>query len=185
MSRRYLFNLLCASAILLLSSCAEEHAPTAKNDKVRFSIPNTTEQVVLSHEDGTHKLSVYNDTGTSKKIAEIEFHPNGQPKIHKHFENDTLNGESWCYYENGSPWSLNTFKDGAYDGPYKTWHDNGKQNIAGFYKDGKEDGEWFTYYPSGTLNTRGMYHNGEKTGVWSSYNLEGTLRREQDFTKAQ
>ena len=169
---------------MLFSSCKEK-APERKppSDKVKFELPNTTEEVVKLHEDGSHKYSVFTDNDSKKKIAEVEFHPNGQPKIQKNFVNDTLNGESWCYYEDGKPWSLNTFKSGVYEGQYKTWHDNGQLNINGFYKEGKEDGEWFTYYPNGQLNTRGAYRNGEKVGVWSSYNMEGSLRREQDFSQ--
>ncbi len=168
---------------IVLTCCNENKTPPATKAAVVFSIPNAIEQVVMSHPDGSHKFSVFTNTETKEKVAEIEFHPNGQPKIHKHFERDTLNGESWCYYEDGKPWSLNTFKNGVYDGIYKTWHDNGQLNIDGRYDNGKEEGEWFTYYSNGMLNTRGIYRNGEKTGVWSSYNLEGSLRREQDFSK--
>ncbi len=175
-----------AFTILFLASCSEK-APENKphNDKVKFELPNTSEQVLKTNEDGSHQYSIFTDIHSNRKVAEVEFHPNGQPKIQKNFVNDTLNGESWCYYENGSPWSVNTFKSGLYDGLYKTWHDNGQLNITGFYKEGKEDGEWFTYYPNGVLNTRGLYRSGEKVGVWSSYNMQGTLRREQDFSKSK
>jgi antitoxin component YwqK of YwqJK toxin-antitoxin module len=163
-------------------ACKDSPTAAPATSAVQFSIPNSTEQVVMTHPDGAHKYSVFTDDSTKKKVAEIEFHPNGQPKIHKHFENEVLNGESWCYYADGKPWSLNTFKDGVYHGSYKTWHDNGQLNIDGHYENGKESGEWFTYYANGMLNTRGIYSEGQKTGVWSSYNLEGTLRKEQDFS---
>lgn len=164
-------------------ACSEKKNPEPTSNATVFSIEGTKEQVVVAHDNGTHKLSYFFDERSGDKVAEIEFHPNGQPKIDKRFVNDTLNGESWCYYENGKPWSLNTFRNGRNHGPYKTWHENGQLYIDGQYTDGNEDGEWFTYYPSGQLNTRGMYRNGVKIGVWTSYNLEGTNKREQNFEK--
>jgi len=175
--------IILSVSLCFVFACQEKPKEEQKSDKVAFSLPNTNEEVLLKHPDGTHHVSRYTDSSTGQKVAEVEFHPNGQPKIHKHFEQEVLQGESWCYYEDGKPWSLNTFKDGKYHGLYKTWHENGQLHISGQYIDGLEDGEWFTYYPNGQLNTRGIYKAGKKTGVWSSYNLEGTLKREQNFDK--
>jgi len=176
--------ILLVAVSFLIASCSDPKPVDPKKEAIPFAIPGATEEVKQKHEDGTHKLSVFYKEGTQEKVAEVQFHPNGQPYINKRFERDTLNGESWSYYADGKPWSLNTFKNGRYDGIYRTWHDNGQLNIDGHYKDGVEDGEWFTYYPTGTLNTRGIYRNGKKSGVWSSYNLQGTLIREEDFTTA-
>jgi antitoxin component YwqK of YwqJK toxin-antitoxin module len=173
--------LVCSFLLVFFYSCKENEKPANTPVNQRFTIEGTTEQVILNHQDGEKKLSLFVDEKTGKKVAEIEFHPNGQPKIDKRYVNDTLNGESWCYYPDGKPWSLNTFKDGLNHGPYKTWHENGQLYIDGHYNMGKEDGEWMTYYPTGQLNTRGLYKNGVKSGVWSSYNLEGTNKREQNF----
>jgi antitoxin component YwqK of YwqJK toxin-antitoxin module len=171
-------------SLAMLDSCKEKPAITKPiEQKIAFSIPNSNEEIISTHQDGSRKVAVFKDAVSNKKIAEVEFHKNGQPKINKRFENDSLNGESWCYYEDGKPWSLNTFKNGAYDGPYKTWFENGQLNIQGFYVNGKEEGDWVTYYPSGRLNTRGVYKNGQKVGVWSSYNSQGELRMEQDYSK--
>lgn len=179
LNKGVLFFFLC----FLLNACQEEKKSSLPPGVKPFELDGASEQVLLAFDNGSHKLSVFTDENSKQKIAEIEFHPNGQPKIHKRFENDSLNGESWCYYEDGKPWSLNTFKNGINDGPYQTWHENGQLYINGSYKNGKEEGEWFIYYPSGNLNTRGMYKDGAKVGIWSSYNLEGTMRREQDFSK--
>jgi antitoxin component YwqK of YwqJK toxin-antitoxin module len=168
---------------LILGACDQNDDKTQTRDKVPFSLPGAREQVILKNDDGSPRLSVFVDEKTNIKVAEIEYHPNGQPKIHKHFENGILNGESWCYYEDGTPWSLNTFRDGKYDGPWKTWDQNGKLTMDAFYADGMPDGDWLTYYPTGQLNTRGFYHQGEKVGIWSWYNLEGKLVREKDYSK--
>lgn len=165
--------------------CHDEKAKTESVSAKQFSIEGAKEQVVTSYENGVHKLSIYTDEKTDAKIAEVEFHKNGQPKINKHFENDSLNGESWCYYEDAKPWSLNTFKNGVNEGPYKTWHENGKLYIDGNYVNGKEEGEWLIYYDNGVLNTKGFYNNGEKVGLWLSYNREGIIKREQDFSKKE
>ena len=176
------FLLIQSCLVIALAACNEKPAPTnTQQDKISFSIPNTTEEVILKHPDGTHHVSRFKDNATGEKVAEVEFHPNGQPKIHKHFEQEILQGESWCYYEDGKPWSLNTFRDGKYEGIYKTWFENGQLHISGQYINGLEEGEWFTYYQNGQLNTRGMYKQGKKSGLWTSYNLEGTLKREQNF----
>ncbi len=174
-------NILFLVALSFLFGCTEKPEPPKAVSGLKFTIEGAREQVIAKHENGNPKLAVYVQETNGTKIAEVEFHPNGQPKIDKRFVNDTLNGESWCYYEDGKPWSLNTFRNGLNNGPYKTWHDNGQLYIDGHYVDGKEDGDWFTYYPTGQLNTRGSYRNGEKTGVWTSYNLEGTNKREQNF----
>jgi antitoxin component YwqK of YwqJK toxin-antitoxin module len=167
-----------------LFSCDQKQPENPKKDaRIEFSIPNTNEEVLMKHPDGSHRISRYLDIASGEKVAEVEFHLNGQPKIHKHFEHEILEGESWCYYEDGKPWSLNSFKNDKYHGPYKTWHENGQLHITGQYIDGLEDGEWFTYYENGQINTRGIYKAGKKVGVWSSYNLEGTMKREQDFDK--
>jgi len=168
----------------LLASCDKPSTKVEAQAKEPFHIEGTTEQVINTFADGKIKAAIYVDSITSQKVAEVEFHPNGQPKIDKRFVNDTLQGESWCYYENGNPWSLNTFKDGLNHGPYKTWHDNGQLYIEGQYQNGLKSGEWFTYYANGGLNTRGSYNLDEKVGVWNSYNLEGTMKREQDFGAA-
>ena len=173
--------LLLLIVLSLFASCDQPAVKTETSAQKPFSIEGTTAQVLQSFPDGKTKVAVYSDSISGQKVAEVEFHGNGQPKIDKRFVRDTLQGESWCYYENGSPWSLNTFKDGLNHGPYKTWHDNGQLYIDGHYENGMKTGEWFTYYANGGLNTRGSYRNDEKTGVWNSYNLEGTMKREQDF----
>jgi antitoxin component YwqK of YwqJK toxin-antitoxin module len=166
---------------LFLASCDSKAPVKGTNALKPFSIDGAKQQVVQSFPDGKVKTALYIDSATQKKVAEVEFHGNGQPKIHKRFVNDTLQGESWCYYENGSPWSLNTFENGLNQGPYKTWHENGQLYIQGQFENGQKTGEWFTYYSNGQLNTRGLYKNDEKVGVWNSYSLEGKMKREQNF----
>jgi antitoxin component YwqK of YwqJK toxin-antitoxin module len=166
---------------LFLASCDSKKPAKGTNSLKPFSIDGAKQQVVQSFPDGKVKTAIYIDSATQKKVAEVEFHGNGQPKIHKRFLNDTLQGESWCYYENGSPWSLNTFENGLNQGPYKTWHENGQLYIQGQFEHGQKTGEWFTYYSNGQLNTRGLYKNDEKVGVWNSYSLEGKMKREQNF----
>jgi antitoxin component YwqK of YwqJK toxin-antitoxin module len=177
--RTILFS-LCMS--LIMGACQGSKVKTEEKVVPPFSIAGTKQQVVNSFPDGKVKTALYIDSVSSKKIAEVEFHPNGQPKIDKRFVNDTLQGESWCYYQNGSPWSLNTFENGLNHGPYKTWHDNGQLYIQGQFERGLKTGEWFTYFANGSLNTRGFYQDDEKVGVWNSYNIEGTMKREQDFS---
>jgi antitoxin component YwqK of YwqJK toxin-antitoxin module len=143
----------------------------------------SVEQVTSKFPDGRGRTAVYFDEKSHSKMAELEFHPNGQPKIHKKFVQGVLHGESWCYYDDGKPWSLNTFKEGQYHGVYKTWYPNGQLHQMGSYENGLPSGEWLSYYENGAIDTRGEYRNGEKFGVWSSYNLEGKLKREQDFSK--
>lgn len=171
--------------MLLVNSCNTPAEKMKENTPAPFAIEGTKQQVTKSFPDGKIKAALYIDSLTQKKVAEVEFHENGQPKIDKRFVNDTLQGESWCYYSNGSPWSLNTFLNGLNDGPYKTWHENGQLYIQGQFENGVKTGEWFTYFANGSLNTRGFYRNDEKVGVWNSYNLEGTMKREQDFGNGQ
>jgi antitoxin component YwqK of YwqJK toxin-antitoxin module len=166
---------------LFVASCGSAEVKSANGTPASFQIEGTKQQVLKSFDDGKVKSAVYIDAQSGHKVAEVEFHPNGQPKIDKRFMNDTLQGESWCYYENGRPWSLNTFDAGLNHGSYKTWHENGQLYIQGQFEHGQKSGEWFTYYANGSLNTRGFYRNDEKVGVWNSYNLEGTMKREQDF----
>jgi antitoxin component YwqK of YwqJK toxin-antitoxin module len=167
--------------VLLLWSCGNQKNDDTPKKSECFHIEGAKEQVVKTHGDGSPKVSVFYDEKTNAKVAEVEFHTNGQPKIDQRFINDQRNGESWCYYEDGKTWSLNTFKNGLNDGSYKTWHENGQLYIQGQYAAGKEIGEWFTYYANGALNTRGFYDQGQKVGIWYSYNLEGTMKRQQDF----
>jgi antitoxin component YwqK of YwqJK toxin-antitoxin module len=176
---RFVIFILAISTLFF--SCDQPVVKTDTPTQQPFRIEGTTQQVLQAFSDGKTKVAVYVDSVSGQKVAEVEFHGNGQPKIDKRFVRDTLQGESWCYYENGSPWSLNTFEDGLNHGPYKTWHENGQLYIEGQYDHGKKTGEWFTYYANGGLNTRGTYQNDEKVGVWNSYNLEGTMKREQDF----
>ena len=169
------------SWVLFLMACDRGEKVPAATERKPFSIEGAVQQVTKSFPDGSVKSAVYLNEQSQQKIAEVEFHANGQAKIDKRFVNDTLQGESWCYYEDGKPWSLNTFKNGLNDGPYKTWHENGQIYIQGQYEKGLKSGEWFTYFANGGLNTRGFYKNDEKVGIWNSYNLEGTMKREQDF----
>ena len=166
---------------LAIVACHNPKVKTNVNEDDDFAIEGTMREVVKTFPDGAVKLALFIDENSKQKVAEVEFHQNGSPKIDKRFRNDTLQGESWCYYENGNPWSLNTFKDGVNQGPYKTWHENGQLYIQGQFENGLKTGEWFTYYSNGTLNTRGFYQYDEKVGIWNSYNLEGTMKREQDF----
>lgn len=167
--------------LFFFASCGKKEPKTGASVVKPFSIAGARQQVVQSFPDGKVKTAIYVDSATQKKVAEVEFHGNGQPKIHKRFVNDTLQGESWCYYENGGPWSLNTFENGQNHGVYKTWHENGQLYIQGQFERGLKTGEWFTYFANGQLNTRGFYRNDEKVGVWNSYSLEGTMKREQNF----
>lgn len=177
---RAVFFSLCLSMILV--ACDHSKVKQEEAGPRPFSIPGAKQQVLNSFPNGKVKTALYIDSLSTQKIAEVEFHPNGQPKIDKRFVNDTLQGESWCYYDNGSPWSLNTFEHGLNHGIYKTWHENGQLYIQGQFERGVKTGEWFTYYANGSINTRGFYQNDEKVGVWNSYNLEGTMKREQDFS---
>jgi hypothetical protein len=167
--------------VLTFAACGDSKPKESTASKGKFQLEGTVEQVVAKHSNGAPKVSLFLDQKTNAKVARVEFHPNGQPKIDERFSNDVRQGESWCYYDDGKPWSLNTFQQGVNEGPYKTWHDNGQLYIQGQYSAGKETGEWFTYYANGALNTRGFYVDGKKVGVWYSYNLEGTMKREQDF----
>jgi antitoxin component YwqK of YwqJK toxin-antitoxin module len=179
---RLIFLLLLVTGF---TSCEDSKKKQVEPSKSTFKLEGTVEQVVSKHTDGTPKVSLFLDEKTNAKVARVEFHPNGQPKIDERFSNDVRQGESWCYYDDGKPWSLNTFNEGLNDGPYKTWHENGQLYIQGQYAAGKETGEWFTYYANGALNTRGVYVDGKKVGIWYSYNLEGTMKREQDFGSAE
>lgn len=176
--------ILVALASFAVTSCKEDTKTKAqKVSTIEFSIPNAEEEVKEKYESGVHKSSIYYNKETKEKVAEVNFHENGQPYTNRKFEKGVMNGESWSYYKDGKPWSLNTFKNGVYHGKYKTWHDNGQLNIDGQYVDGKEDGDWLTFYPGGQINTRGLYSMGEKVGLWASYNPDGTLNKEQDFSK--
>jgi antitoxin component YwqK of YwqJK toxin-antitoxin module len=175
--------IVCAA--LLWWGCNSSEVKSDAGQRKPFAIEGTVQQVVKTFPDGTVRSAVYVDEKSQQKVAEVEFHPNGQPRIDKRFVNDTLQGESWCYYENGSPWSLNTFLDGKNEGPYKTWHENGQLYIVGQYAQGLKTGEWLTYFANGTINTRGFYKDDQKIGIWNSYNLEGTMKREQDFGNGQ
>jgi len=177
MKMKSCFYVLLMSA---LYSCGEEKVAT----QPLFTPPEgSVEHVTSTFSDGKNKTAVYFDKSSQKKIAELEFHPNGQPKIHKKFDQGVLNGESWCYYEDGKPWSLNTFLNGQYHGIYKTWYANGNLHQQGNYENGLTNGEWISYYENGAIDTRGEFRDGKKFGVWSSYNLEGKLKRQQDFSK--
>lgn len=173
---RYLYIIV----LVALNSCGDNKP----QPQPLFTPPaGAIEQVTATFPDGKNKAAVYFDEKSKQKLAELEFHPNGQPKIHKKFEQGILQGESWCYYEDGKPWSLNTFLNGEYHGTYKTWYPNGQLHQHGNYELGQPSGEWLSYYENGAIDTRGEYRNGQKFGIWSSYNLEGKLKREQDFSK--
>lgn len=177
-----MIRVVCLLIVSLgLLACDDSKPTKVEAANTRFRLEGTVEQVVSKHADGAPKVSLFLDEKTNAKVARVEFHPNGQPKIDERFSNDVRQGESWCYYDDGKPWSLNTFNQGVNDGPYKTWHENGQLYIQGQYAAGKETGEWFTYYANGALNTRGFYADGHKVGIWYSYNIEGTMKREQDF----
>ena len=166
--------------LVMLFSCGEK---PAESQSLFVPPAGSVEQVTSTFPDGKHKTAVYFDVKSNQKMAELEFHPNGQPKIHKKFEQGILNGESWCFYDDGKPWSLNTFSEGVYHGIYKTWYPNGQLHQQGNYERGLPSGEWLSYYENGAVDTRGEYREGRKSGIWSSYNLEGKLKREQDFSK--
>lgn len=166
--------LVLFSACLFLLACAD--------DKWKpFEIENAREEVVETFPDGRHHSSIYYDETSGDKVAEVEFHANGQPKIHKRFERDVLQGESWCYYEDGKSWSLNNYKDGLWHGVYKTWYANGQLHQLGNYLNGKRTGEWITYYPNGSVDTQGYYLDDKKAGVWTSFNQQGVKMREQNY----
>jgi antitoxin component YwqK of YwqJK toxin-antitoxin module len=171
-------------ALFIFIACDQPQPKETAASNPKFQLDGTIQQVVSKHADGSPKVSLFLDEKTNAKVARVEFHSNGQPKIDERFSNDVRQGEAWCYYDDGKPWSLNTFNQGLNDGPYKTWHENGQLYIQGQYAAGKENGEWLTYYANGALNTRGFYAEGKKIGMWYSYNLEGTMKREQDFGSA-
>lgn len=178
--------LLLATLVTFLISCNSEQTRPAEvvtDNSPSYFLPNTSEEIVEKYDNGQHKSSVYVDNETKEKVAEVEFHENGQLYIKKKFKDGEMDGEAWSYYKDGQPWSLNTFKNGVYHGKYKTWYENGQVNIDGQYVDGKEDGDWLIFYPTGQINTRGEYDMGDKTGVWTSYNEDGSLVREFDYSK--
>jgi antitoxin component YwqK of YwqJK toxin-antitoxin module len=148
-----------------------------------FEIENCKEVIEETFPDGRHKRSQYFDESSGDMVAEVEFHPNGQPKIHKRYEHNTLHGESWCYYEDGKTWSLNNYKEGLWHGVYKTWYSNGQLHQLGNYANGKKTGEWITYYPNGAVDTQGYYLDDEKAGVWTSFNQQGVKLREQNYVE--
>ncbi len=166
--------------IVVLFSCGEKQA----EKQALFTPPEgSVEQVTSTFPDGSSKTAVYYDEKSNKKLAELEFHPNGKPKIHKKFDQGILNGESWCYYDDGKPWSLNTYVNGEYHGIYKNWYPNGQLRQQGYYEKDLETGEWLKFYENGAIDTRGEFREGKQYGIWLSYNMEGKLMRQQDYGK--
>ncbi len=174
---RTLLSLLLLSFVLF--SCKNKSVPNAKE---LLQIENATPSVQATYPDGKAKKVIYNDDKNTK-VAEVDYHSNGNRYKEWHYAEGTKNGESYSYYEDGTLWSMNTFKNDILNGPYKTFHSNGQPAIIGQYANGYEEGEWMFYYENGKLNTLGAYETGNKKGIWLSYTIEGQLVSEHDYSK--
>jgi antitoxin component YwqK of YwqJK toxin-antitoxin module len=176
---RLVVSLLLLSLALL--SCKNK---STHNAKELLEIDNAKPSVEATYPDGKAKKVVYNDE-KNNKVAEVDYHSNGNRYKEWHYQEGIKNGESFSYYEDGTMWSLNTYKNDLLNGPYKTFHPNGQPAIVGQYENGYEEGEWMFYYDNGKLNTLGTYESGNKKGVWLSYSLEGQLVSEYDYSKSR
>ena len=124
-----------------------------------------------------------------KILHYIAYHPNGNLKIERRYENGQLHGRVIEYDEDGELRSEVGYLYGKIDGKrIEVVKTNGKVNniTTSHYNSGILEGEYLALYGNNNIREKGSYDaEGKKTGKWITGNEDGTLHEEAGYLQGK
>ena len=109
----------------------------------------------------------------------IAYHPNGNLKVERNYENEKLDGAVKEYDNNGNLVEEVYFQQGKRHGKRVLVISSDEHTVTEHYNNGVLEGEYMSMYNDGRMIETGAYDaKGERTGKWTRWDKNGDLNSE-------
>jgi antitoxin component YwqK of YwqJK toxin-antitoxin module/Tfp pilus assembly protein PilF len=137
------------------------------------------QQMRYYNKDGKELL---NQKLTGRRLAVIEYHPNGSKAAEGELVNNLREGE-WKFFSEEGGWleSKYEYKGGERIGEGTTYHANGRPESKGEYDYDMRHGFFKFFHTNGQISSQGWYQFDSKESEWVSFNPAGVMISKQYF----
>ncbi|MFA5250794.1 MAG: hypothetical protein WC371_05255 [Parachlamydiales bacterium] len=126
-------------------------------------------------------VSHYRQKNQKKEGEEIEFYPNGKPKISLTWHEDQIQGTLKTWYENGALASLSEWLENEKNGLSSAWYQDGSVMLLEEYENGKlKKGQ---YYRKGEKSPLSGVHDG--SGLATLFDGEGNFLKKITYVQGK
>ena len=109
-------------------------------------------------------LATVKETGQPFTGTYVEFNQSGNAQVVRNFQNGTLNGPMFLYYENGNIQKVVNYVNGVRNGEDIDFYGNGNSKVLRNYQNGLLNGKSFEFDEFGHLTSSLEYVNNAKNG---------------------
>ena len=124
------------------------------------------------------------DTGQPFTGTYVEFNKVGTAQAVKNYQNGTLNGPMFLYYDNGNLSKVSNYINGLKEGEDIDFYGNGNSKTIRNYQNGMLNGDGYDFDEFGRLTSSVRYVNNAKTGKELKFS-NGSLTNENTYLNGQ
>ena len=151
-------------------------------------------------------LATVKETGQPFTGTYVEFNQSGNAQVVRNFQNGTLNGPMFLYYENGNIQKVVNYVNGVRNGEDIDFYGNGNSKVLRNYQNGLLNGKSFEFdefgrltssleyvnnakngkeikFSNGVVTNENTYANGQLNGEAKSYYSNGTIRSNGNYSR--
>ena len=178
-----LFSCISLSASLAAAipnvSAKRSSEYSAQSSRALSSPYSTVADVVISGNIATVKESGQPFTGIYVEFGEI-----GNTQVVRNYQNGTLNGPMFMYYQNGNLQKVVNYTNGIREGEDIDFYGNGNSKTIRNYKNGMLNGNSFDFDEFGRLTSSLEYVNNAKNGKEIKIS-NGIVTNENNYVNGQ
>lgn len=178
-----LFSCISLSASLAAAipnvSAKRSSEYSAQSSRALSSPYSTVADVVISGNIATVKESGQPFTGIYVEFGEI-----GNAQVVRNYQNGTLNGPMFMYYQNGNLQKVVNYTNGVREGEDIDFYGNGNSKTIRNYKNGMLNGNSFDFDEFGRLTSSLEYVNNAKNGKEIKIS-NGIVTNENNYVNGQ
>ena len=178
-----LFSCISLSASLAAAipnvSAKRSSEYSAQSSRALSSPYSTVADVVISGNIATVKESGQPFTGIYVEFGEI-----GNAQVVRNYQNGTLNGPMFLYYQNGNLQKVVNYTNGVREGEDIDFYGNGNSKTIRNYKNGMLNGNSFDFDEFGRLTSSLEYVNNAKNGKEIKIS-NGIVTNENNYVNGQ
>lgn len=178
-----LFSCISLSASLAAAipnvSAKRSSEYSAQSSRALSSPYSTVADVVISGNIATVKESGQPFTGIYVEFGEI-----GNAQVVRNYQNGTLNGPMFMYYQNGNLQKVVNYTNGVREGEDIDFYGNGNSKTIRNYKNGMLNGDSFDFDEFGRLTSSLEYVNNAKNGKEIKIS-NGIVTNENNYVNGQ
>lgn len=178
-----LFSCISLSASLAAAipnvSAKRSSEYSAQSSRALSSPYSTVADVTISGNIATIKESGQPFTGIYVEFGEI-----GNAQVIRNYQNGTLNGPMFLYYQNGNLQKVTNYTNGVREGEDIDFYGNGNSKTIRNYKNGMLNGNSFDFDEFGRLTSSLEYVNNAKNGKEIKIS-NGIVTNENNYVNGQ